>query len=201
MAMMIFVNHAGHGVEWITHAAWDGVHLADLIMPSFLVLLGASVVLSLGTKSSTPRRPLLAKVLARAGAFARPALNTVTWDAACDSILIAHFAMLDTVAPFTGLQRRTLVWLLPGVANQHAQWHRNIWTGNTIPVAAAAALVFELVPLHHSPTCAVATPHRWAVLAWSCGMTCLWAWRGCHEALWHWGCSIAGLVSTPRNSG
>ncbi len=130
-----------------------------------------------------------------------PALNTVTWDAACDSILIAHFAMLDTVAPFTGLQRRTLVWLLPGVANQHAQWHRNIWTGNTIPVAAAAALVFELVPLHHSPTCVVAPPHRWAVLAWSCGMTCLWAWRGCHEVLWHWGCSIAGLVSTPRNSG
>lgn len=72
VAVMIFVNHAGQGVPWIAHAAWDGVHLADLVMPSFLVLLGASVALSLGTKSSTPRRPLLQKVLARTGEFQGP---------------------------------------------------------------------------------------------------------------------------------
>ncbi|BDA45874.1 Heparan-alpha-glucosaminide N-acetyltransferase [Coccomyxa sp. Obi] len=70
VALMIFVNHAGHGVQWIAHAAWDGVHLADLVMPSFLVLLGASVALSLVSKSSSPRRPLLQKVLARAGKLA-----------------------------------------------------------------------------------------------------------------------------------
>lgn len=70
VALMIFVNHAGHGVEWIAHAAWDGIHLADVVMPSFLVLTGASVALSLGTKTSTPRSPLLRKVLARAGKLA-----------------------------------------------------------------------------------------------------------------------------------
>ena len=76
VAVMIFVNHAGPGVQWVAHAAWDGVHLADLVMPSFLVLLGASVALSLGTTSSAARGPLLKKVLARAGVFKRPSMSS-----------------------------------------------------------------------------------------------------------------------------
>ncbi len=65
---MLFVNHAGHEVPWVAHAAWDGVHLADLVMPCFLLLVGVSVALSLGPRAPGPRRPLLRKVLARTGA-------------------------------------------------------------------------------------------------------------------------------------
>ena len=68
VALMLFVNHAGHGTTWIAHATWDGVHLADLVMPCFLLLVGVSVALSLGPRASVARGPLLHKVLARTGA-------------------------------------------------------------------------------------------------------------------------------------
>lgn len=68
VALMLFVNHAGHEPAWIAHAAWDGIHLADLVMPSFLLLVGVSIAVSLGHRSTGLRRPLLHKVLARTGA-------------------------------------------------------------------------------------------------------------------------------------
>lgn len=69
VALMLFVNHAGHGTTWIAHATWDGVHLADLVMPCFILLVGVSVALSLGPRVSVARGPLLHKVLARTGAL------------------------------------------------------------------------------------------------------------------------------------
>lgn len=69
VAVMIFVNHAGREPAWLGHAAWDGLHLADLVMPCFLLLVGLSAALSLSTQRQrgASRRSLLWKALCRSG--------------------------------------------------------------------------------------------------------------------------------------
>ena len=69
VALMLFVNHAGNEPRWIAHAAWDGLHLADLVMPCFLLIVGVSIVLSLtaGRQRGTSTNALLRRVLSRTG--------------------------------------------------------------------------------------------------------------------------------------
>lgn len=40
---MVFVDYAGSVLPYVGHAAWDGVHLADFVMPFFLFIAGISV--------------------------------------------------------------------------------------------------------------------------------------------------------------
>ena len=49
---MVFVqvNHAGNSPWWLPHAEWDGIHLADFVMPGFLVIVGASIALSVSAQ-------------------------------------------------------------------------------------------------------------------------------------------------------
>lgn len=70
---MIFVNHAGKEPQWIAHAAWDGLHLADLVMPCFLLIVGMSTALSLtaGRQRGTATSALMQRVLSRAGRSTR----------------------------------------------------------------------------------------------------------------------------------
>ena len=63
VCLMIFVDNAG---EWlgrgVDHSPWDGVTLADFVMPFFLFLVGSSMSLSFGKYSSVA---LFYKVLGR----------------------------------------------------------------------------------------------------------------------------------------
>lgn len=59
IAAMLVVNSPGHSGE-LSHAKWNGLHLADLIFPFFLFMVGVSIAL-------TGRRPLPA--LLRRGAI------------------------------------------------------------------------------------------------------------------------------------
>lgn len=47
IALMIFVNSGGGHYWWIEHATWNGLHLADLVFPSFLWIMGVCLPLSL----------------------------------------------------------------------------------------------------------------------------------------------------------
>ncbi|XP_042464201.1 heparan-alpha-glucosaminide N-acetyltransferase-like isoform X3 [Zingiber officinale] len=40
---MVFVDYAGSVLPYVGHAPWDGVHLADFVMPFFLFIAGISV--------------------------------------------------------------------------------------------------------------------------------------------------------------
>ena len=54
MAAMILVNDPGigsHVYAPLEHAAWNGITPTDFIFPSFIFIVGVSVVLSLGTQS------------------------------------------------------------------------------------------------------------------------------------------------------
>lgn len=64
IALMIFVNHAGDRPKWIQHAKWNGLHLADLVMPAFLYICGTSIALSLVPLKErlVPRKELMSKV-------------------------------------------------------------------------------------------------------------------------------------------
>ena len=69
MGLMLYVNHAGHEPAWIHHAAWDGLHLADMVMPCFLLLVGLSAALSLTLQRQRgmSRHALFRRCLKRAG--------------------------------------------------------------------------------------------------------------------------------------
>ncbi|MEB2186295.1 heparan-alpha-glucosaminide N-acetyltransferase domain-containing protein [Xanthomonas campestris pv. campestris] len=65
--LMILVNTAGPGAQayaQLTHAAWFGFTLADLVFPSFLFAVGSAMSFALAT--DTPHRQFLGRVSKRA---------------------------------------------------------------------------------------------------------------------------------------
>ncbi|MBB5766868.1 acyltransferase family protein [Xanthomonas euroxanthea] len=65
--LMILVNTAGPGAQpyaQLTHAAWFGVTLADLVFPSFLFAVGSAMSFALATRM--PHRQFLGRVGRRA---------------------------------------------------------------------------------------------------------------------------------------
>jgi predicted acyltransferase len=70
IAGMLLVNAAGdfdHVYRPFAHAAWDGFTFADFVFPSFIFLMGASIVFSLGRSGAqrASRRHLWTRVLRR----------------------------------------------------------------------------------------------------------------------------------------
>lgn len=47
IALMIFVDFCGESTPAIDHSPWDGVKLADFVMPSFDFIVGISLVKSM----------------------------------------------------------------------------------------------------------------------------------------------------------
>ena len=71
IAFMILVNDPGdgsHTYEQLEHAKWNGLTLTDLVFPTFLFLVGASIILSLSTRISRGDSPqkLARNILRRA---------------------------------------------------------------------------------------------------------------------------------------
>jgi len=50
MAVMLIVDQVGDAYPAIGHATWDGIHLADFVMPFFLVISGVSMSISVRAK-------------------------------------------------------------------------------------------------------------------------------------------------------
>lgn len=46
IVLMIFVNSGGGHYWWIEHAPWNGLHLADIVFPSFLWIMGVCIPIS-----------------------------------------------------------------------------------------------------------------------------------------------------------
>ena len=46
MQLMIFVDHAGRIIPGINHSPWNGLTLADFVMPFFLFIVGVSLALT-----------------------------------------------------------------------------------------------------------------------------------------------------------
>lgn len=52
MVLMIFVNSGGGKYWWIDHASWNGLHLADIVFPSFLWIMGVCIPISIKSQLS-----------------------------------------------------------------------------------------------------------------------------------------------------
>uniref|UniRef100_A0A182R047 Heparan-alpha-glucosaminide N-acetyltransferase catalytic domain-containing protein n=1 Tax=Anopheles farauti TaxID=69004 RepID=A0A182R047_9DIPT len=65
--LMIFVNSGGGQYWWIEHATWNGLHVADLVFPWFLFIMGVCVPISLRGQlnRNVPRRVILSNIAVR----------------------------------------------------------------------------------------------------------------------------------------
>lgn len=52
LAFMVFANAGSGGYTSLSHAVWDGLHLADLLFPCFVFVMGVAVPLSLRSLSA-----------------------------------------------------------------------------------------------------------------------------------------------------
>ncbi|XP_058988137.1 heparan-alpha-glucosaminide N-acetyltransferase-like [Musca domestica] len=52
IVLMIFVNSGGGDYWWIEHAPWNGLHLADVVFPSFLWIMGVCIPISVKSQLS-----------------------------------------------------------------------------------------------------------------------------------------------------
>ena len=55
MGMLLVDNIIDGQPEWLDHVEWNGLHMADLIFPSFLFIMGMAVPLALS--KNKPFRP------------------------------------------------------------------------------------------------------------------------------------------------
>ncbi|XP_060096966.1 heparan-alpha-glucosaminide N-acetyltransferase-like [Heteronotia binoei] len=64
LTLMIFVNYGGGGYWFFEHAAWNGLTVADLVMPWFVFIIGTSVALAFHamTKRGVSRMQLVRKM-------------------------------------------------------------------------------------------------------------------------------------------
>lgn len=58
IVIMIFVNSGGGGYWWIEHATWNGLHIADLVFPWFIWIMGVCIPLSLRSQLNRNGKPL-----------------------------------------------------------------------------------------------------------------------------------------------
>ncbi|KAM9365531.1 heparan-alpha-glucosaminide N-acetyltransferase [Pholidichthys leucotaenia] len=64
LTVMVFVNYGGGGYWFFQHAPWNGLTVADLVMPWFVFIIGTSVVLAFSSmqRRGVTRLKLLKKV-------------------------------------------------------------------------------------------------------------------------------------------
>ncbi|XP_030378987.1 heparan-alpha-glucosaminide N-acetyltransferase [Scaptodrosophila lebanonensis] len=129
IVLMIFVNSGGGGYWWIEHATWNGLHVADLVFPSFLWIMGVCVPLSVHSQ------------LGRGVSKARLCLR-ITWRA-CKLFAIGlclnsiNGPQLEQLRIMGVLQRFGVAFLISGILHtlcsrrQHIvpqrAWHRAIY--------------------------------------------------------------------------
>ncbi|KRT86310.1 hypothetical protein AMK59_1959, partial [Oryctes borbonicus] len=67
IALMIFVNYGGGDYKFIEHAVWNGLHIADLVFPWFLWIMGVCIPMSIRStiKSNTPTSKALLRITRR----------------------------------------------------------------------------------------------------------------------------------------
>lgn len=65
IALMIFVNSGGGHYWWIEHATWNGLHLADVVFPAFLWIMGVCLPISLRSQRQrlTSRMHLIRRII------------------------------------------------------------------------------------------------------------------------------------------
>lgn len=67
IVLMIFVNSGGGHYWWMEHADWNGLHVADLVFPWFLFIMGVCIPMSIKSQINrqTPKNEIIFKIIKR----------------------------------------------------------------------------------------------------------------------------------------
>lgn len=65
MAVMLVVDATGEAYPTIGHAPWNGLHLADFVMPYFLLICGISASVSIRKRAELSTLPVFSRVFFR----------------------------------------------------------------------------------------------------------------------------------------
>lgn len=65
IVLMIFVNNGGGHYWWIEHAVWNGLHIADLVFPWFLFIMGVCIPMSIKSlmNKQIPKAEIMKKIV------------------------------------------------------------------------------------------------------------------------------------------
>jgi predicted acyltransferase len=63
--LMIFANSGGGRYWWIDHAVWNGLHIADLVFPWFLFIMGVCIPMSIRSQlyHKVPKNQIILKIV------------------------------------------------------------------------------------------------------------------------------------------
>ncbi|SNC68451.1 Predicted acyltransferase [Hymenobacter gelipurpurascens] len=140
IVLMLLVNSPG---DWhfyyspITHADWNGFHLADLVFPAFVFIMGVALVYGLATVRETP--DLHAKTLRR---VARRVLVMVVLGLLIGLLPNFYFTSFRILGV---LQRLALVYGLSALCFLKMSWRQQAWL--TVALLVAYAVLLQLVPV------------------------------------------------------
>jgi len=133
---MIVVNNQGDGshvLPSLVHAHWDGITVADLVFPFFLVIMGVSMAISFAK-----HRPTLVKVLRR---------STLLFALGFFLNAFPHFDPAD-VHIMGVLQRIALVYLFAALLILYVPRKAQLATGAALLVGYFALMTLVPVPGH-----------------------------------------------------
>ncbi len=133
---MIVVNNQGDGshvLPTLGHAHWNGITVADLVFPFFLVIMGVSMAISFAK-----RRPSLIKVLRR---------SALLFGLGFFLNAFPHFDPAD-VHIMGVLQRIALVYLATALLVLYLPKRRQLATGAALLVGYFAVMTLVPVPGH-----------------------------------------------------
>ncbi|XP_063237674.1 heparan-alpha-glucosaminide N-acetyltransferase [Bacillus rossius redtenbacheri] len=104
IVLMIFVNSGGGGYWFFSHATWDGLHVADLVFPWFMWIMGVCIPISIRSqlRKKIPRLKMLWGILRRSSLLFLLGLCVNTVDG----------ASLEHIRLFGVLQRFGLCYLV-----------------------------------------------------------------------------------------
>jgi len=133
---MVLANLQGseeHAFWWINHAPWNGLTVADLVFPMFLLAVGLALPLTMDGRMP---RPSIAKIVRR---------SALLWVIGFGIGMIAHFSLKLEEIRFTGvLERIGIVYLICALTcRQTISWKA--------PASAAGALMLVHGVLLHLP--------------------------------------------------
>ncbi|KAJ3685758.1 hypothetical protein LUZ61_014922 [Rhynchospora tenuis] len=119
IALMIFVDYAGSILPAVTHSAWNGLRLADYVMPFFLFIAGVSLALVYkripNKKEATQKAVLRAMELVFLGILLQGGyfhgLNDLTYG--IDLAKIRWFGILQRIAIAYIIAAACEIWLSP----------------------------------------------------------------------------------------
>ncbi|MGN6817305.1 MAG: acyltransferase family protein [Sphingomonas sp.] len=133
---MVLANLQGseaHAFWWINHAPWDGLTIADLVFPMFLLAVGLALPLTMDGRMP---RPSIARIVRR---------SALLWIIGFGISLIVHFSLKLSEIRFTGvLERIGIVYLICAVTCRQT----TTWKG---PAIAAGVLMLVHGILLHLP--------------------------------------------------